>query len=134
MDHKDFKRLNEVCKKGWIKTSKNARKDITLRRYRSFCPACELAYHATVRSGTSQFQRCIYCPIRRWRIEAQRGQYFPCENLNDSPYDQWEQLEGLLLTEEEKDLKKRMAVTVANLKWSYLPIYRKIPSGDIFHE
>jgi hypothetical protein len=120
MNKREFNTLHKICRDSWnlIHKRNMDEKPEELDVFQCQCPACDLADRA--RELSYHISRCRFCPIDRWRSVSitTNTSFAACEN-NGEAYDRW-QYDG-----KSKD-GNEAAKEIANLEWSFLPIY-----GDV---
>jgi len=118
MNKKQFKKMNKACKDAWMEIAEKDlhQKPKYLSAFTDYCPACSIARLANREAGGPQ---CNFCPADRWR-EGIR-----CfGNL----YGEWVDILRIGCLDE---MRRCLATQIAKLKWTYLPIYKKIPKENI---
>lgn len=135
MTKEEFEKLEEICKKSWRSLAKSGRlnKPRTLNKFLHNCPACELSRRAT---KDKMDKDCTLCPVDIWRnnvissnaVCASSTELFhkwnsSVSDIVNSPYKE----------EKQKCTKqlKGYAKQISELKWSFLPKYKKVDIKDL---
>jgi hypothetical protein len=138
MDRATFDKFKRDCRVGWEGLAKTGDvfKPAILTKHTMTCPACALVIQIT--SESKEFHgeisvNCRICPIDRWRKIANASSKScdgttdysacACESLDpNGPFQRWKR--HVLGSDE----RKGCAQEVADLRWTYLNIYKE--SGD----
>jgi len=130
MTKKEFKKYEELCKKGWLELAETGErhKPDYFSKFLYSCTACHLACSATMgkvlplRINTNRgvsFLTCKLCPVTKWRAFAVKynlDEEAACEYLE---FRDWRTASSILL-------RKMYAQTISELEWKYLPEYEEI--------
>ena len=125
---KEFKAFEKICKAEWTALSKNGKnhKSSFVYDFHCNCPACELNVQAERAYTGTRNVPCQFCPIDEWRKQAGKGlkdeDGYPlssiCENGKEA-YNMW-------CNSRKKVTRMIYADRIAKMKWTFLPIYKKI--------
>ena len=135
MTKKEFKEYERICKEAWKELSETGadEKPRRLKCFKHHCPACEISARASANNGPIEID-CKLCPVDLWREFAMESdeEWAACQVCQDfgskiSFFGDW--------LDRDVVKSKEAAKKISELKWSWLPEYKKVKSVlERYHE
>ena len=133
MNKRQFNEIHKMCRTEWLRLSRTGGscKSDGLCDFINSCPACQIASMAANPNGEPDeiTQDCQLCPVTKWRDLAIEVQLLEgaaqCER-DGGEYRQWVYSAG--------KLRMKVAKEIADLEWSFLPEYKRIPVENLLIE